>query len=186
MPSDDTGPTSRADEVVCPSWWTLDSRFSFLTWLDRLTAGNRRAKALLVFPAASAVFTLVMMLLLAGFFDPTYYSASADSEIPLGERVGEAVFAVLFIGLSLLPAAGLMVLISWVARRLPRGLPAVAVGCLAFTAATVWAYLSIATDESSTAALGLPFLPPALGLLLLSFAGLAVLVNALRNREMSR
>jgi len=162
------------------------ARSSSIGWLDRITAGNRWAKALLAFPAASAVFTIATMMYMAGFFSPTYYSDSSHPEMPVGEQASQAIFGVLIGGFNVLPAVALAVLISLTARRFAKGMPVVAVGCLAFTAACVWAVLSIATDESSTAAIGLLFLPPMLGVLLLPFAGVAVLVHVLRNRDGSK
>ncbi|HYP46005.1 MAG TPA: hypothetical protein VEQ66_12500 [Propionibacteriaceae bacterium] len=160
-------------------------RRSLLSGLDRITAGNRWAKALLAFPIASAVFTIAVMAYMAGFFDPTYYTEPWTPGISAGERVSEAFSGVIIFGFCVLPAVALVVLIWLAAHRFPKGIPVVALGCLAFTAATVWAVTTIAVDESSTAAIGLLFLPPALGVLLLPFAGVAALVHALRSRRAS-
>lgn len=151
------------------------ARSSFGRWLDRTTSGNRLAQKLLALPLVAALVTVVIMLEMAGFLDPTYYREPASSD--LSDGIGPDLFLLMMFVYNLLPAVALAVLISVAARHLPRGLPVVAAAAVIFTAASIYLLVTTITDESSTAALGLLVYPVMLVLLLVPFAGVAALVH---------
>jgi hypothetical protein len=161
------------------SRWTR-VRLAISDWADRVTGGNRLGKVLLVFPPVAALVTLVAMLWMAGLLDPGYYREIESSD--LSDGTGLDLFFVGMIAYNLLPAVALWILIGVYARQLPKGLPVIAAGAVAMTAATVLLLVGTITDESSTAALGLLVYPVLLGLLLVPFAGVAALMHSIRTR----
>lgn len=92
----------------------------------------------------------------------------------------ELLSLVLFVGWNLLPALALAALVLLCARRFPIGLPVVAVGCVVYTAVTVWLLLSALLSESSTAGFLFVSLPLILGAIVGVFAAAAGTVDAAR------
>jgi hypothetical protein len=157
-------------------------------WLDAMTPTGPCGWALLLFPIASAAFTLGLLayLLVGGIFYRGAWAELVDAAGEFGvapivcELIIRVVFGLLAAVYNCLPAAALAVLIAQTSRRLPKGMPVVLLGGAVFTAATVWLLVDMVTDDSSTAALLLLFLPIMLGILLVPFAGLTVLLHWLR------
>ena len=162
---------------------------AFRRWLDRIVPAGRSGRALLGFPVASATFTLGVVAYLVGIFDPRSWSdlagaaAESGAAAVVGDAIMRALFTVLVAAYNCLPPLGLAVLVVQTARRLPRGMPVVALGCLVHTAATVWLLVDMLTDDSSTSVLLLLFLPIPLGVLLVVVGGGAALLHHLRSRR---
>jgi hypothetical protein len=144
-------------------------------------------RLLLIFPVLAGLFYLGVMLWLSGAFEPQAFpEIPSYEEPPAGEAFAMAVFGVAISVYNLLPAAALAVLISLTSRRFAKGMPVVAVGCLAFCAGLVYVLLDMVWSESSTAAILLLFLPIPLGVLVLVFGLLAVLMHFVRFRYAHR
>jgi hypothetical protein len=157
--------------------WLRDS--AKLIWPTSLSG-----RLLMTFPVLAALFYLAVMLWLSGVFEPQEFpEIPAYDEPPAGEAFGMAVFEVAITVYNLMPAAALAVLISLTSRRFAKGMPVVAVGCLAFCAGLVYLLLDMVWSESSTAAILLLFLPIPLGVLVAVFGLLAMLMHFVRSRD---
>ncbi|WP_375431746.1 hypothetical protein [uncultured Friedmanniella sp.] len=148
----------------------------------RLAPVGRWGRLLLVFPAACAVFTVVILMYLQGLFDPaTAVEAWADAL-----TLGGGLFIVVLTAYNLLGPLALAALVSIGSRLTPRAMGVVTAGCGVYTAALGYSLIEMITDESSTAVLLLLFLPLYLGVLLLPFAAAAALVQRFRSRAAAR
>ncbi len=134
--------------------------------LPRSWAQRRVVPALVVL---GAVATLAVLSWAGGWFE--------------GGAAGGAGSTVAITAWALAPFLGMGAVVAVGARRLTRGLPAVAVGVVALTGVTAWALSDFTTSESSTAALLFIFLPVYQWVVVLVTAGLAVVWHRVRRRR---
>lgn len=164
--------TAPAKPPAPPSPWRGLLRWSIdLAQLIRPTSFSGRV--LMLFPALSAAFTIAVLLGAFGVFDPSSSDESVITVVLLG---------VIFVYNLLAPIA-LACLISLTSRQFAKGMPVVAVGCLAFTAATAYLLVDTVTSEnSSTGGVNFLFIPITLGVLLIPFGLLGWLLHFLVSR----
>lgn len=146
------------------------------SWLGSLLPDNRRDRWLLVLPALSALCTLLAMTYMTGAFDRSTASERAQSaDGPIVD--GFVVWIVLY---NLLPPLVQAALIVLGAEFVKRGMPAVAVGSVAYTVFTGALLADMLFGGSSTSALLLLVLPVPLGLLQIVVVIAALVVHRLR------